>query len=117
MNRPEKVAHQLKRDISEIFMKEINDPRLGFVTVTQVEMSRDLRVAKIFYSVLGSAKEEKESKSALESAKGFVRSIIGQRLKMRLTPELIFISDRSAEYSVQIQQALERLKREEQSRD
>ena len=110
MSRSQKVGQQLKREISQIFHDEIKDPRLGFITVTHAQVSGDLRYAKIYYSVLGSAKEQKESAKAISSAKGFIRGIISHRLKMRFAPEITFIFDKSSEYSLQIQQAIDRLK-------
>lgn len=110
MSRLEKVAQALKRELSNIIHDEIKDPRLGFVTVTRLELTRDLRIAKVFYSVLGEEKQKTDTSSALESAKGFMRRLIAERIELRFVPELIFREDRSIEYSIFIQQELERIK-------
>ncbi len=111
MSRPERVCEQMRREVSQILQEEIKDPRIGFITVIRVEITKDLRFARIFYSILGKDKDQKEAKEALESAHGFIRRLIGQRLKLRLTPEIVFIYDKSSEYSIEIQEALDRLKK------
>ncbi|MCM8770752.1 MAG: 30S ribosome-binding factor RbfA [Candidatus Omnitrophica bacterium] len=110
MARVERVSQILKEEISNILHDEIKDPRLGFITVTRVELTNDLRQAKVFFSVLGSETEQKDTKQALESSGGFIRRLIAQRLNLRFTPEIVFKLDRSAEYSIQIQEALNKIK-------
>lgn len=111
MGRVERVTQAIKRELSNIIHDELKDPRIGFVTLTRVELTKDLRIAKIYYSVLGSDKEKKNSSIALESAKGFMRRLIGERIDLRFIPELIFKEDRSIEYSIYIEQELEKLKK------
>lgn len=110
MSRVERVAQALKEEISNIIHDELKDPRIGFVTVTRVELTQDLRYAKIFFSVLGSEKEQKDTQEALESAAGFIRRLIAHRVKLRLVPEVRFIQDKSCEYSIHIQQELDKIK-------
>jgi ribosome-binding factor A len=110
MARYEKVAEALKKEISNIIHDELNDPRLGFVTVTNVELTQDLRYAKVFFSVLGKDQEYKKTKDALDSALGFIRRLIAQRIRLRFTPEIAFKEDRSGEFSIKIQQVLEEIK-------
>lgn len=110
MARFEKVSEALKREIGSIIHDELKDPRLGFVTITGVEMTKDLRYAKVFFSVLGKDQEYKKTKEALDSALGFIRRLIAQRIRLRLTPEIIFQEDRSAEYSIKIQEVLDEIK-------
>jgi len=112
MARLEKVNEELKREISEIVQYKLKDPRLGFITITKVEVTPDLRIAKVYYSVLGSVQEEAKAQQGLESSAGFVRKLIGDTIKMRYTPELIFKIDKSAEYSVNIFKRLEEIKNE-----
>lgn len=109
MARLEKITQALKKEISNIIHDELKDPRLGFVTVTRVELTPDLRNAKIFFSVLGNSKDYKKTKDALDSASGFIRREISQRIRLRFTPEIIFKEDRSTEYSVRIQEVLEEI--------
>lgn len=110
MSRMEKVAQAVKKEISNIIHDEIKDPRLGFITVTRVEVSKDLRVAKIHYSVLGDAEAKENTSAALESAKGFVRRLIGQRVELKFTPEIIFREDKSIDYSFQLEEEFNKIK-------
>ena len=110
MARYDRVAQALKKEISNIIHDELQDPRLGFVTITGVELTQDLRYAKVFFSVLGKEEEYKKTKEALDSALGFIRRLIAQRIKLRLVPEISFKEDRSAEYSIRIQEALDEIK-------
>lgn len=112
MSRIEKVNQALKKEISQIVHNEIRDPRLGFVTITQVQISQDLRYAKVSFSVLGDIAEVENAEKGIESAAGFIRKLIGERIKMRYTPEISFRLDTSCEYSVRIYEQLERIKNE-----
>ncbi len=109
MSRKDKVAETLKREICGIIHDELKDPRLGFITITRVELAQDLRNAKIFFSVLGKDQEYKKTKEALDSALGFIRRLIAQRFRFRFAPEIVFYADRSGEYSVKIQEVLEEI--------
>lgn len=110
MARYEKVAETLKKEISNIIHDELKDPRLGFITITRVELSQDLRYAKIFFSVLGKDEEYQKSKAALDSALGFIRRLIAQRVKLQFVPEIVFREDRSGEYSIRIEEILQEIK-------
>lgn len=110
MSRVERVVVALKKEVSNIIHDELKDPRAGFITVTRIELTDDLRYAKIFFSVLGSEKEQKNSKQALESACGFIKCLIARRIKLRFVPEIRFIQDKSCEYSIRIQQELDKIK-------
>jgi len=112
MARVEKINQALKEEISRILQREVKDPRLGFVTVTHVEVSRDLQHAKVYFSVLGDLKKIKEAQEGLNSARGFIRRLIGQNIQMRYTPEINFIFDKSIEYGVYIEKTIERIKDE-----
>lgn len=110
MSRAERIAQALKKEVSSIIHDKLKDPRIGFVTVSRVELTQDLQYAKIFFSVLGTEKEQLDSKEALESAVGFIKRQIGRRIKLRLVPEIRFIQDKSGEYSIHIQQELDKIK-------
>jgi len=110
MSRQERVAEAIKKEVSLIIHDELKDPRVGFVTVTGVELTPDLRYVKIFFSVLGKEDEYKKTKEALDSALGFIRRLIAQRVKLRFTPEISFREDRSGEYSIKIQSVLDEIK-------
>ena len=111
MARYEKVAETLKKEISNIIHYELKDPRLGFITVTRVELTQDLRYAKVFFSVLGREEEYQKSKAALDSALGFIRRLIAQRVKLQFVPEIVFKEDRSSEYSIRIEEIIQEIKK------
>ena len=116
MARRDRVTEAIRKEVSLIIHEELKDPRLGFVTVTEVELTPDLRLAKIFYSVLGKEQEHKKTKEALDSALGFIRRLIAQRINLRFAPEIVFKEDRSGEYSVRIEEVLNELKEQNESR-
>jgi ribosome-binding factor A len=105
-----KVNEQIKREIGQILLKEMGDPRFMFVTITDVETSKDLRHAKVFYSILGDKKNFDGIKASLERATGKIRKLVGDQLTMRYTPELIFYFDETIEKSARIDQTLQEIK-------
>ncbi|HEU5195003.1 MAG TPA: 30S ribosome-binding factor RbfA [Methylomirabilota bacterium] len=107
--RLDRVNQLIKEEISTLLQRELKDPRLGFVTVTEVETSKDLRQAKVFVSVLGDAAQWKASMTALESARGFVRNWLRQHLDLRATPEIDFRADHSMEHAARIQNLLKKV--------
>ncbi|MCK4437138.1 30S ribosome-binding factor RbfA, partial [bacterium] len=86
------------------------DPRIGFITITDVELSRDLRHAKVFISVYGDESEKEKALKGLSSAAGFIRREVGKRVKLRYTPEIVFKWDRSIEKGAQIEEVLRRIR-------
>lgn len=109
MSRHEKVAEEIKREVSLIIQEELHDPRLGFTTITHVELTPDLRFARIFFSVYGDEKQWKDTRAGLEHASGFIRRTLGEHLNLRFVPEIVFKSDHSSEYSIIIEQQLEQI--------
>jgi len=107
MSRQERVTEAIRQEVSTILHRELKDPRAGFVTITRVELTPDLRSAKIFFSVLGGEEEYKRTKEALDSACGFVRKLVAERINLKFAPEIMFREDHSSEYSVKVQAALE----------
>src|SRR3989442_1455967 len=103
--RLDRVNQLIKEEISTLLQRELKDPRLGFVTVTEVETSKDLRVARVFVSVLGDEDQWAASLAALGSARGFVRRWLRHHLDLRVTPELDFRADRSMEHAARIRPA------------
>ncbi len=101
--RANRVAEQMKKDLGEIMTTKIKDPRVGFVTVTDVEVTGDLQQATIYISVLGTEKEKQDSLLGLTKAKGFIRSEIGKRIRLRKTPEITFEFDEALEYGNRIE--------------
>ncbi len=93
--RSEKVAEAVHELISELLIKGLKDPRIGFVTVTGVKVTDDLHLATVFFSVVGSEDEKKETEKGLNSAKGFIRKELGRNLRLRYIPDIIFKYDDS----------------------
>ena len=110
MNRLERVNRLVRDEISTLLQRELKDPGLGFVTVTEVDVAKDLRTARVYVSVLGSEAEWRSSLLALERARGFIRSWLTPRLRMRAIPHLTFLPDRSMAHAAHIQAVLEDLR-------
>jgi len=108
-----RVGEQIKKELSQILQTELKDPRIGFVTVTGVEVTNDLSQAKVYLSVLGSEEQKEETLKALAKGQGFIRSELGRRVRLRYTPELIFKFDTSIEYGSHIEKLLAQINREE----
>ncbi|BCU82054.1 ribosome-binding factor A [Polycladomyces abyssicola] len=108
--RVSRVGEQIKKELSQILQQELKDPRIGFVTITSVEMSGDLQHAKVYVSVMGDEEQKKNTLAALNKAKGFIRSEIGRRITLRHTPELVFKVDESIEHGQYINQLLREVK-------
>lgn len=104
--RIEKLQELIKQEMSKMLLTDLKDPRIGFVTVTDVEMTGDLREAKIYVSVMGGDEQVKSSLEGLQSALGFIRREIGQRVRLRFTPEISFALDTSLDYGDHIQKLL-----------
>jgi ribosome-binding factor A len=104
--RAERIALQMQREISDIIQSQVKDPRVGFVTVTAVEVTNDFQHAKVYISVLGNEGERENSLHALDRARGFIRTEIGRRIRLRLTPEIQFVLDESLDYSMKIGRVL-----------
>ena len=92
-SRPERVADQIRSEIALLLTREVHDPGMGFVTLTRVQLSPDLQVARVLYTVLGDEKAKSATARALERAAPFLRRQIGGRLRLRRAPELRFIYD------------------------
>ena len=111
--RIEKLQELIKQEIGKMLLMDIKDSRIGFVTVTAVEMTGDLREAKIFVSIMGNDEQIQSTWEGLHSALGFIRREIGKRIKIRFTPEISFALDKSLDYSEHIQKLLLKVKAEE----
>lgn len=107
--RLDRLNQLLREELSHLIQRELKDPRLGFVTVTEVDLAPDLRSAKVFVSVLGDQAQWSASLTALIHARGFIRHWLREHLDLRVTPELIFRPDRSLEHAARIQQLLREL--------
>ena len=108
--RLDRVNQLIREEISLLLQRELKDPRLGFVTVTEVNVAKDLRTARIYVSILGTEEQWKTSLAALESARGFIRNWLAPRLRIRSIPTLQFLPDRSMAHAAHIQTVLEDLR-------
>ena len=105
--RSERVQELILEEISNLLQKGLKDPRIsGFVTVTGVEVSENMKHAKVFVSVMGTEKEKEDSLEGLNSAKGYIRSQIAKSLHLKFIPEIAFRHDGTAEYATNIQKLL-----------
>jgi ribosome-binding factor A len=105
----------MKQEIADILMRKIKDPRIGFVTVTDVDVADDLRNAKVFVSVYGGDKEA--SLKGLKSAAPFIRSELGKRMRMRFVPELLFRFDGTVEQGAHIMELLRTIEEKKEKKD
>jgi ribosome-binding factor A len=107
--RVSRVGEQIKKELSQILQTEFKDPRVGFLTVTGVDVTNDLSQAKVFLSVLGSDQQKEDTLKALSHGKGFIRTELGRRIRLRTVPELIFKFDTSIDYGSRIEKLLHEL--------
>lgn len=107
--RANRVGEQMKKELSDIIGRKLKDPRVGFVTVTDVEVTGDLQQAKVYLTVLGDEEQKRDTLDGLEKAKGFIRSEVGKRIRLRKTPELIFEIDESIEYGNRIETLIKKI--------
>lgn len=111
--RAERVGEQMKQEIMDIVNNKVKDPRVGFLTITDVELTNDLSHAKVYLTVLGSNKEVDNTFKALEKAKGFIKSELGSRMRLRIIPDLTFEYDESIEYGNKIERMIQDLHKED----
>ena len=100
----------MREEISEILLKDLKDPRIGFVTITKVAVTDDLRQAKVYYSVFGGEQEKEDSLQGLESATGYIKRELGRRMRLKYMPEITFHFDDSLEYGAHIEKLLRDVK-------
>jgi len=110
--RPGRVQEAIRQEVSKILHNEIRDPRLGFLTVTGVELTNDLRYARIYFSVLGEDKDKKLALKGLNSAKGYIKGLLGDRIKLRFMPDIEFKIDETLERTQRIYDLFEKIKKE-----
>ncbi|EFM13104.1 ribosome-binding factor A [Paenibacillus curdlanolyticus YK9] len=110
-----RVGEQIKKELSQIIQTELKDPRIGFITVTGVDVTNDLSQAKVYLSVLGSDEQKEETLKAIARGTGFIRSELGKRMRLRHTPVLLFKFDASIAYGSRIEALLEQINSGESS--
>ncbi len=111
-HRQERLADQIRAEVAEIISLELKDPRIGFVTVTRVELTSDFHAARVWVSVLGDEEAQQGTLEGLLSAAGYLRREIGHRLRLRRVPELTFILDHGVQDALKIESLIEKIKRQ-----
>jgi ribosome-binding factor A len=111
--RTDRLGHEIRVILAELMVRQVKDPRIGFATITRVELTADLHHARVYVSVLGSADEQEKTLEGLSSAAGFLRHEIGHQLDLRRAPELTFVLDHGAEAGERIEMLLQQLHRDE----
>ena len=114
--RVARLGEQFKREITEILQREVKDPRVGFVTITDVEVTPDLYYAWVYVRVMGDDARKAEALEGLRAAASFIRGELGQRLHIRRIPELRFELDRSLEHAMRIEQLLREVRPRDEGR-
>ncbi len=110
--RIHRVEEAIKEEVAQILQQELKDPRIGFVTITRVKVTPDLSQATVFFTLLQGKGSSAETEAGLKSAAGFVRRLLGERLRLRVTPEVIFRADTELEETFRITKLLDDLKKE-----
>jgi ribosome-binding factor A len=108
--RPQRIALQIQHEVSLMISRNMKDRRVGFVTVTGVQMSPDLRHAKLFISMMGSEDEKNESLATLNHATGWIRHELGQRVRMKFVPDIVFLMDTSQDYGEHIDKLIDEIR-------
>lgn len=116
-HRSERISTLVREAIADALASEVSDPRVGFVTVTSVEVTRDLSLARVRISVMGDDEEKQKALEGVNSARGFIRSILARTLELRTVPELRFEMDSSLAHAARVDQILSSLRSEESQTD
>lgn len=116
-SRPRRVAEQIQRELAELLQLELKDPRVGMVTLTDVEVTPDYAHAKIYFTLLNQGHPLEETLAGLNRAAGFLRSQLAHRMRLRITPQLHFVFDSSVERGVQLSHLIEEAVQEDSRRD
>src|SRR5688572_27939909 len=107
--RTERLGEEVREEIAQMIAGELKDPRIGFVTVTRVQLATDLRNARVYVAILGTPEERKKTLAGLRAAAGFMRRSLGESLRLRYTPELSFQYDEGAEHADRVEQLLDEI--------
>lgn len=104
--RSRRIGDQIHKEISALLIKGLKDPRIGFVTITGVDVTPDLHLARVYYTVMGDAEARIDTEKGLLSATPFIRGELGRRMRLRYTPDLLFVFDSTLDYSDNINRLL-----------
>ncbi len=111
--RVDKLGELIKEELSLLLLREVRDPRIGFITLTGVRMSGDLRLARVYFSMMGSEEDRCNTIEGLNKAKGYLKRELAKRLSLRHMPDIIFYFDDSVEYGERIESIIRRIKTNE----
>jgi ribosome-binding factor A len=115
--RPDRVADQIRAEIGQMLAREVHDPGIGFITVTRVQVSPDLQLARVYYTTIGSESERRATVKALKRALPFLRYQVGKRLRLRRVPVLEFFFDKSVEHQARVEELIREIHEADASRD
>jgi ribosome-binding factor A len=115
--RADRVGDLIQREISQMLIRGVKDPRISRLTITRVALSDDLRLAKVYFSVLGGEEDRERNLQGLNSAKGFIKREVGKRIHLRYVPDIIFKFDPSLEYADHINRLIKQLQRDDTARE
>ena len=105
--RARRVADQMQRELPELIRQEVKDPRVGMLTITEVEVNRDMEFAKVYFTTLGGEPEHAACLQGLQRASGFLRTQLSHRMQLRVVPKLTFVYDRSVERGIELSQLID----------
>lgn len=115
-NRPERVAEQIRIELTQLIARDVHDPGIGFITLTKVTVTPDLQIARVYYTTLGDANAQNDTGKALQRASPFLRRQVAQRIRLRRVPELEFFYDKTVAQHDRVEQILQQLKAEADAR-
>ena len=115
--RTERVASLLKEELGAILVRDYRDPSYGFITVTDVSVTRDLRIAKIYFSIMGNPEVQKKTMALLERERSHLRGLLGSRLHLRLVPELLFYQDTTLDRVQRINDLINEIHKNDKKKD
>lgn len=116
-HRPDRVGDQIRKEITSLLGREVHDPGIGFVTITRVQVTPDLQLARVFYTTMGSEAERRDTARGLTRATPFLRRQVGERLRLRRVPTLQFVFDKSVEAQDRVEQLLREIHEAEAASD
>jgi ribosome-binding factor A len=111
--RAGRVGDQILKEVADLLMRKVKDPRVRSVTLTGIDLSSDLKIAKLYYSLIGGREEIQEAQNGLTSAKGFIKHEVGSRLDLKYLPEIVFKYDPSLEQGDHMEKIFEKIRKEE----
>ncbi|HHY16531.1 MAG TPA: 30S ribosome-binding factor RbfA [Firmicutes bacterium] len=115
--RRDRIGASIREVVSDLMLRRLKDPRIGFASIVNVDVNKDLSLAKVYVSVLGSNEEKEKTMEGLKSAQGLIRSEVSKALGIRYAPEIQFVLDEGIEYSMRVSQLLSELKKDEKQID